>query len=210
MKAGPDFWQRWPNGSIGGKGFVLAAGMATAAVICFGFLTWKELRLWNGRERERRHVLALAERSTFKAGLAYHKKGMASDRRGELEEAVGYYRQALQINPDLEEAHNNLGVDLADRGQLEEAMGHFRHALRINPDFAKAHYNLAVALAMRGELRGAIDEFRQALRIDPEYAAAHDSLGRALAQQGKREEAVQHFQEALRIMKSRRAVGPAK
>jgi Flp pilus assembly protein TadD len=59
------------------------------------------------------------------------------------------FREALQLEPDYAEAHNNLGITLASLGKLEEAIGHWREALRIKPGFADAERNLAVALSQK-------------------------------------------------------------
>jgi len=50
--------------------------------------------------------------------------------RGQLDEAIEHYRQALAIKPDYAEAHYNLGAALAARGRLDEAAEHFQKALR--------------------------------------------------------------------------------
>ena len=55
--------------------------------------------------------------------------------------------EALRIDPDFEEAHNNLGVALIHKGKIEEAIFHFREALRIRPDYADAKKNLKKALS---------------------------------------------------------------
>ena len=46
-----------------------------------------------------------------------------------LEEAIAEYRQAIRINPNFLEAHNNLGSLLKQRGDVEEAIAEFRHCL---------------------------------------------------------------------------------
>ena len=60
----------------------------------------------------------------------------------DLDAAIAHYRQALQINPELALAHNNLGMALRSKGQSVEAVEHFRHVLRIEPDNQQARRNL--------------------------------------------------------------------
>jgi tetratricopeptide (TPR) repeat protein len=50
--------------------------------------------------------------------------------RGNFDEAVVHYREALEIMPDLAMAHFNLGFALAERGQVKEALDHYRKELR--------------------------------------------------------------------------------
>jgi enolase len=41
------------------------------------------------------------------------------------------FREALRWNPDFADAHNNLGIVLAQQGKPSEALDHFRDAIRI-------------------------------------------------------------------------------
>ncbi len=55
-------------------------------------------------------------------------------------------RRALELKPNLAEAHHNLGVLFMGRGKLDEAVACYRRALELKPDCAEAHHNLGVAL----------------------------------------------------------------
>ncbi len=90
----------------------------------------------------------------------------------DLAGAADCYRQALALNPDLADLHNNLGTALVEQGQLAEAGECFRRALRLKPDFADAHSNLANQLLLEGRLAEAGEELRQALAIDADHQAA--------------------------------------
>ncbi|MGO9526458.1 MAG: tetratricopeptide repeat protein [Verrucomicrobiia bacterium] len=97
------------------------------------------------------------------------------------------------------DAHDNLGVVLAQTGKIEDAIAHFEQALRFNPDYADAHNNLGNALLLTGKIEEAIAHFEQALRIKPDFAEADYNLGVALEQAGRVPEAIQHYQQALRL-----------
>jgi len=125
--------------------------------------------------------------------------GVALERLGRAQEAIGHYEQALRIKPDYAEAHNNLGTALTQQGRLQEAISHCEQALRLKPDLAEAHNNLAVALGHTGRMTEAIKHLEQALQIKPDFAEAQNNLGLALDQAGRVQEAIQHFEQALRI-----------
>ena len=190
-------WQAWFSGVTSLRAFVLAA--ALASVVVLGVLTWKQTQVWHDPERLWRYILSVTEESYFESSFAHNNLGVILGRRGEMEEAIEHYREALRINPVYVKAHNNLGNGLARRGEMGAAIEHYREALRIDPAYAVAHYNLANALVSRGELEEAVKHYREALRIDPAYVKAHNNLGNALARRGELETAVAHFQEALRF-----------
>ena len=125
-------------------------------------------------------------------GSLYNMKGRAS-------EAIGYYTEALRIDPYSAVTHNNMAIALTKMGRLDEAISHFSEALRINPWYAKSHHNLGFALAEQGRMTEAISHYSEALQIDPKYTKAHYNLGLALAKQGRLDEAISHFSEALQI-----------
>ena len=125
-------------------------------------------------------------------------KGASLDTLGFHDEAINCYVQALKINPNDAEAHNNLAIAYQAQGKLDEAIREYREALKINPNYAGAHYNLAVAYQAQGKLDEAIREYREALKINPNYANAHYNLGITYHAQGKLDEAIREYQEALK------------
>src|SRR5262245_27354275 len=48
-----------------------------------------------------------------------------------LDDAIVSYEQALELQPDFPDAHNNLGVTRQDRGQLIQAVACFRRAIAL-------------------------------------------------------------------------------
>src|SRR5262245_1930706 len=118
---------------------------------------------------------------------------------GQLVAAEACYRQALAAQPNLAEAHCNLGLALTGQGKFDEAIAACRQAIAIKPDFANAHSSLGNALAAQGKPDEAVAAYRQAIGIKPEFAWAHSNLGNALAAQGKLDEAVAAYRQAIGI-----------
>ena len=101
------------------------------------------------------------------------------------------YRDTLELNPDLEEAHYNYGVLLTRLGRFAEAEAVYRKAVEINPYSAGARVNLGDALEAQGQAGRAAAEYAKALEANPEHRLANFRLGTLLFRQGRRQEAVE-------------------
>ncbi|MBK8768719.1 MAG: tetratricopeptide repeat protein [Burkholderiaceae bacterium] len=74
---------------------------------------------------------------------------------GRLDAAIVRFQQALQLDPNLIEAHNGLGVALGQKGRYDEAADAFRDALVLSPDSPYLLNNLGYAQLRAGQLDAA-------------------------------------------------------
>lgn len=125
-------------------------------------------------------------------GAEYHQ-------RGALDRAAAEYRAAIEIEPENEKAHNNLGLVLVARGETQAGIESFRTSLRINPAQVETRNNLGNALAGDGQFDAAIEMFEKLLDTDPGNMAAHNNLATTLARAGRYQEAEGHLHLAIRI-----------
>ena len=77
--------------------------------------------------------------------------GNVLEKKGEIDEAIEYYVEALRIKPGYAEAQNNLGIALFKKRDYERAVLHFAKALEINPQDTGARNNLANVLFIQGK-----------------------------------------------------------
>ncbi len=75
---------------------------------------------------------------------------------------------ALRLNPDLAEAHNNLGSVLKSLHRHGAAAAAFRRATKLRPEFAEAHSNLGNTLFQQEDLDGAVAALNKALALNPD------------------------------------------
>ncbi|MEA2008954.1 MAG: tetratricopeptide repeat protein [Chloroflexota bacterium] len=66
-----------------------------------------------------------------------------SDEKDDLEKALGYYEQILELDPDYPVALHNKGMVLAKLERHEEARSLFFKAVEIDPDYLFGHLTLA-------------------------------------------------------------------
>jgi Flp pilus assembly protein TadD len=91
---------------------------------------------------------------------------------------VAEFNEALRLRPEFAEAHNNIGLVLAQNGDDEKASNEFREAVRIRPDYADAHANLGAVLLL-SDVDQAISELEKAISIDPTLIKAQFNLAEA-------------------------------
>ena len=97
--------------------------------------------------------------------------------RGQFEQSLACYQQAIAAKPDYAEAYNNLGITLRKLGQFQEAVAAFNEAIRIVPDYAIAHLNLGDLLLDNDAIDEAVCHYEKAIAAVPEKAEAHFNLG---------------------------------
>jgi len=86
--------------------------------------------------------------------------------------------RALEIDPDLAEAHATLGyIKFFHERDRAGSELEFRRAIQINPSYAPAHHWFALTLAAQGEKIDAETEIELAKRLDPKAAAIRSAGG---------------------------------
>jgi serine/threonine protein kinase/Flp pilus assembly protein TadD len=94
-------------------------------------------------------------------------------------------RKALELDPDLAEAHAARGLAVSLRRQFDEAEKEFRAAMRLDPNLFEAYYFYARTLFAAGKMEEAAKMFEQAQRVNPDdfqtaslLAQVYHKLGR--------------------------------
>jgi tetratricopeptide (TPR) repeat protein len=120
------------------------------------------------------------------------------------EEARRAYQEALRLEPDMVDAHINLGLLYHRDGQLREAESCYRKAIGSAPQEVLGYFNLAVVLTDKGDRGKAIEAYETVVKLLPSFAEAHCNLGTLYEAEGKNAQAIQHYAAAKRLLKCKR------
>lgn len=128
---------------------------------------------------------------------AWFTLGNMSARRGKHEQAIGYFKRALALKADDEEAVINMAHTYRKLGRDDDALVGYRRFLELDPKNAQVHYEVAQILIDRGELAEARRELEQALAVEPKMAAAKNALGVVALNEGRLDAADVQIRDAL-------------
>lgn len=170
-------------------------GLLAVLVIGLSAWTYQRNRVWESKITLWTDVV---KKSPNKA-RPHFNLGAALTKQERVQEAIPYYKRALDLNPNLEQPHINLGEALERQGKMDEALAHYRTALELKPDLPEAHNNIGGILAKQGKTEEAIRYFQNALKFRPHYALAHFNLARALVTIGRTEEGIRHYYAAIQF-----------
>lgn len=136
--------------------------------------------------------------SLEQAQALFHQShaALASD---QFDTAEALLRDALDLAPELAEAHANLAWLLERRGSLGEAVQHYEQAVALQPDNARIQLNFGALLADLKSFQAAELAYRQALVLDPSLPGGWSNLGALLAQNLRDEEAEACLNTALQL-----------
>lgn len=117
-------------------------------------------------------------------------------------------RKALELSPDLAEAHSSRGFVLSLRRRYPEAEVEFQEALRLNPNSFDAHYLYARTCFAWGHIEQSAELFRRAADVREEDFQSLMLLAQSLRKLGRFEEAQTANREGLRRAERRLELDP--
>ena len=158
-----------------------AAGDWDGAINCFGDAL--------GQTSER--VLALDQ------NIVYFYRGNAYGRKGDHDQAIKDYSQAIALQPDLAEAYYNRGVAYRLKGDHDQAIEDYSQAIALQPDLAEAYYKRGVAYGDKGDHDQAIEDYSQAIALQPDDAEAYYTRGVAYEDKGEKVKAAVDLSKVL-------------
>lgn len=131
--------------------------------------------------------------------LNFYAKGILARDAQKWDEAIEYFKKALDLNPDLEGTHLELGYAYYRKQMYDSEAKEYEEVLRINDHNADALSALASNFMTKGRYDDAIKEFKKAVAIDPTDAETLYELGLAYIAQGQKSKALDVYSR-LRVL----------
>jgi len=148
-----------------------------ALLLALGVLTWRQSGTYVDAETLWRTTLARNPGSW----MAHNGLGMLLVQKGEVDEAIVQFQQAIRTGADNPEARDNLGNALFQKGRRDQAIIQYRWAVESDPGSALAHSNLGNALLYQGQVGQAMVHYRAAVKLEPDNGFFLNNLAWLLA-----------------------------
>lgn len=145
------------------------------------------------------------------SSLTHHKAGSSEDamalkdrgvqhfNEGNLVAAGTCFRRAISLQPNLADAHNNLGAVLRKWGRPQSAIASFQTSLLLNPRSASAYGNLGNLHERYGNLAQAETFYLKAVEIEPRLHQAFIGLARIATHRKRWDDALASLTRAASI-----------
>lgn len=148
-------------------------------------------------EEEYRKALEIRRNPKTMANL-----GAVYRRRGQIDEALVLYREAIAEHPESPDAHFGVAIVYDQLGNVVAAEEAYRRAIALDPSKPAPYVNYGALLSNAGRHEEAILQYRLALGIDPDHTDALFNMGNALSSLGRNDEAIASYAHANTVQPS--------
>lgn len=97
--------------------------------------------------------------------------------RGQVDPAIGKFREALRLDPRNEYAHNQLGILFAKKEKFDEAFQEFSRVVEIDGRNTYAQLWLGILYLQKNDLDRGFAKFQEVISLDPANADAYYFIG---------------------------------
>jgi tetratricopeptide (TPR) repeat protein len=162
----------------------------------------------SGTFDRRRRLFVKAIQHNPRHHVLRYNYGLNLEKENLIDEAVEQYMEALDIDPDFDQARNKLGrLRGPDRKEIEDRDGEPAKALEVlidalekDPDNCELHYECGKVLEKLGQFDLAIERFQDALALRPGHSGTLFQLASMAWDQGLIDECTGLYEELLTIM----------
>lgn len=109
-------------------------------------------------------------------------------------------KKALEIDPNLGEAHATLGLIAENLGSnWNEAEGEYKRAIELNPNYATAHHWYGEFLTLTARFDESLEEMKTARELDPLSLIIIKDSGEVYYAEHNYDQAIEYFRQALEM-----------
>ena len=119
------------------------------------------------------------------SALVHKLMGVAYDEQGDSDQSLAEFKEAVRIDPRLQDAHLAIGILYMNKHEDEEAIPWLQQELALNQCQAAAHYYLGEIDRRAAHAAAALIQYRRALACDSTFPDAYLGLGLLFEAEGQ-------------------------
>ena len=135
----------------------------------------------------------------FKKAGELLNKGAALLGSGKVDAAIGFFKKAVAVNPNLAAAYFDLALAYQQKGDTPKIMANLKKAIALKPADYEALNLLGHYYNTQKKLDLAQSAFEKAIKFNPMLADGYYNLGVVLMQKGRNAEALVNYKKSMQI-----------
>ena len=114
-------------------------------------------------------------------------------------EAVGYFQQAVQKDPNNESTQLGLAMAYLNTNQVAKSMSAVNTSIRLYPENAQAYYVLGMAYQRMNKINEALLSFNKSTKISPKFVMGYAMIASIYSQKGNFDNAIFYLKKAIEV-----------
>lgn len=140
---------------------------------------------------------AISTSTPLRNADAYLEKGKTFAAKGDYQNAVTNYNEAISLDITNGMAYYYRAKALEELGKIDEAIKDYVMMIALKTDLKRAYYNRGTLYLEKKNYYIAIDDFDKSLAIDPKYVNAYYNRGQSYYYLSKFDKALADFSQAI-------------
>jgi len=104
--------------------------------------------------------------------LQFYQKGIESENKGNLDDAILFFKKSASLNNQFESTFNHLGLIFSRQGNRKFSIQCFEKAVNLKPS-DKSWYNLGVEHYKSGDENRAVQCLEKSVKLNPKYTESY-------------------------------------
>ena len=120
-------------------------------------------------------------------------------KKGESENAIRDYSEAIELDPKYADAYNYRGISYLSNGDVDNAIADYTKAIELDPEYADAYKDRAIAHFGNSDFDNAITDYTKAIQLDPDDTNIYNYRGLTHFENSRPDKAIDDFNRAIQL-----------